>query len=154
MCSVCVCVCDCRLHILSWVWLSGEVLSLIALWGVACLLLCVAFYLCHFPPLACWKPLKPVQLVNEVEDPGGMLVIVCRWCCATHTGSELCHCMWRFGWMALTSFWWCCVLVVDFGGLPVVSQNFIENGCPWGTGWWYCGCVSWHVPSSLASGSQ
>ena len=39
---------------------------------------------------------------------------------------------------------WCCpacaVLVALFVDIRV-SQIFLENGCPWGTGWCCCGCV-------------
>ena len=40
---------------------------------------------------------------------------------------------WGCGGMGL-----CCTIGI---GLPVVSQNFSENGPPWGTGWCCCGCV-------------
>ena len=65
------------------------------------------------PPLAWQRPSSPVQLVNEVEDPGGMAgtvwleemlsvcerLIVWRWTYSTHAGSGLC------GEMSLCAFW-------------------------------------------------
>ena len=43
------------------------------------------------------------------------------------------------------------VVFVDFSGFPLVSQKFIENGYPLGTGLCCCGCVL-TLPSDLASG--
>ena len=45
-----------------------------------------------------------------------------------------CHCV-PFGCAVQSA------LFVDFGGLLVVGQNFLENGHPWGTGWYCRGCV-------------
>ena len=33
----------------------------------------VLFHFCHTPPLHWQKPPNPVQSVNEVEDPGGIV---------------------------------------------------------------------------------
>ena len=53
------------------------------------------------------EPPKPVQSVNELEDPGGLVgafwpkqglsvcerwLTVWKWCCSTHAGTGLCHC--------------------------------------------------------------
>ena len=74
-------------------------------WWWACLPPSVNFYLCYAPSIG--GPPKPVQLVNEVEDPGGMTgtfwpqegmsvcersLTVWRLCCSIHAGSGLCHC--------------------------------------------------------------
>lgn len=51
--------------------------------------------------------------------------------------------------MGLCAFWCCWDCIVQWHCLwtsPVVSQNFIENGRPWGY------CLPWYLPSSLVSG--
>ena len=77
--------------------------------GVGVPLLWVTFDLCHAPPTLTLAHPNPSPSVNELEDPGAIaggvrlegnlsacegLVIVWRWCCSTHPGSGLCHCVW------------------------------------------------------------
>ena len=104
---------------------------------------------------------NPSPLVYEHEDPGAIagsvrleeslsacegLVIECRWCCSTHPG---------IGHTIVLGVWWngtdiiVCILMLsrlccvsgNVCGLPVVSQIFTKNGCPWGTGWCCFVCV-------------
>ena len=78
----------------------------------------------------------------------------------------------QVGCVVVVGVWWnvtdiiVCLLVLysiyclwTSGGLPVISQNSLENGHPWGTEWCCCGCVSllvqlpvhWMHTSALAA---
>ena len=73
--------------------------------GVGVPLLRVTFDLCHAPPTLTLAHPNPSPSVNELGAIAGSvrlegslsacegLVIVWRWCCSTHPGSESCHCV-------------------------------------------------------------
>ena len=71
-----------------------------------------------------------------LEGRLSVLLIVWRWTCSTHalcggmSSTSLCAFL-----LVLTML--CCTMGIVCG-LPVVGQNFLENGPPWGTGWCCC----------------
>ena len=114
--------------------------------GVGAPSLDMTFVPCHAPPLAWQRPSSPVQSVNEVEDPGGMVGTV--WleermsvCERLLIGicTQVVWLWWGCGGMSLTSFvpfgvvqavLYCWHCLWTSGGLPVVGQNFLGNGHP------------------------
>ena len=101
--------------------------------------------------------LKAIVWQEESLSACEWLVIVwrwCNWCCSSHSGCELCHYVGVCGGMALTSlcvFWGCAVLVAMFMDfwLAFRGKLFVENGCPWGTGWWCSRCPGPSLPVQL-----
>ena len=102
-------------------------------------------------PLAWQRPSSPVQSVNEVEDPragwrirrGCQCVKGC-WLCGDGLAPPMqeVSCVVMVGHVCLLVLTRLCCTIGFVCGLPVVVQNFLENGPPWGTGWCCCACPS------------
>ena len=111
----------------------------------------VAFDLCYAPSIS-----RPVQTVNEIEmerqaHSGRDQFVRGLWLC----GSGVAPPTQEVG--CVTVMWnveevmvcpsvlsrLCCNSGIVCG-LPVVCQNFLENGHPWATEWCCCGCVLAH----------
>ena len=168
-CAVHACVnwlIDAGFEASSWTWISGAVLCswTLFMWREWEWMLPHSVWpltLDTSLPLAWQRPSILVQSggmagtiwLEEKLSVCERLMNVWRWICSTHAGSELCGCgggnVNDVIVCLLVLFKLCCTIGIVCG-LPMVSQNFLENGRP---GWWCCGWVLAH-PFRILISSQ
>ena len=92
----------------------------------------------------------PSTNLRIVEDPGGIghkegcQYVKGRWLCGGGVASptQEVGCVISIVVCGMSLMSWCAIeTVLCVYGLPVVSQNLLENGYPWTTGWCHRGCV-------------